>query len=1735
MREEDREAETRVSLLTHDSQLNNNNNNNNQQHEQEKEALAALLRRESRLYIWRHAWQSKLCRLWGAEPPYILQSEDTAGGGISGGLYYTWLGGLMGRAARADHVGLNSAEDLSAEDMPRPTRASRAYNAGIVLSAELQRQRWRRHVWSMYIGVSVRHRRDKLSVGELRWIGHAQQRRTPQELYAGVEWRVPPAHRVKEAERDVECDPFINGEYDGEHLFQTSTFTLAGGEGEGEATATLERVKDIEIVSPLSRKELHGTGMPETSQQLPRCMSVARALFSVFGNKVYILLIVRLVRDACQLSVPVVLQSYIEFLQSTDPQWVNGLLLVLAFAILSLVQSAAANKMTQLGWRAGQTFQNALQAVLFEKCATISRKALMHPEMNVGRIVNMMSSDVSSSSSLPQMVPIAVGAPLQLLVALFLLYRLVSWCAFAGFGVLVVFMPVQGLLMRRYFAAYGALSRTRDARLKATNEFFTGIRVVKFMSWEPSFIQNIEELRRKEVAALRTTQLLYIGSAFLTNAIPAIVIAVVFLLYSAGGNELTPVVVFPTLTLLDIMQVPFIMIPISISSVMRFVVSMRRITRFLECDDTNDGMRELLNEDKGEIVQLHKGVMNTYGSSNMMITAASAAATATTAKVAAAAAAEFMHATISTYVPRKLPPCAKERKAAKKKKNSNGNGKDSSEYYELQRRELLRDITLRIPKGKLTCVVGETGSGKSTLLESLLGELDVTSGVIRSAPVIAYVPQQPWIMNATLKDNILFFSDMNDERFHRALRCTQLESDLLLLANGVETEIGERGINLSGGQKARVSLARAVYASDRDMYLLDDPLSALDAHVGERVLHECILGELRDTTRLLATHQLHILPYADYIVVLQEGGTVAFDGDYEAYKKYMANKAEGKEKEEEEGDNNDKKLEGTDDTTERKNSSNKSDEQRDSTKEEEKEKNGTTMSGDVNMENQDPTKKKNNKDDDNMDDIIEDSLVDASELEGKGTSDTNNDNDNTTKKNNNNNDIGKLMTEEEKATGSVSMGTYMQYLKACGGLTLCILVLLLFIITECLVVAPSLWLSFWSVRRFSLSSRMYLLVYTALVAAGALSSPLRNTTGYAVQRCASVKLHAQLLRSLAVAPMAFFDTTPIGRVLNRFSKDFSSIDGDLQGSVIFFLQSLLSVTSSIVVMAVSQYLILLVLAPCALFYYKLMLFYNSANREMRRIANRANSPVFSVLGEMLAGRSSIAAYGKTTDFLQKAMHRIDTVYACSYIQKVCNCWLAVRIELLSNAVLTSVAFIGVLLVMLRFGNIDVGLVSLSLTMAMNMNSLLKFVVNQSAEVEANMNCVERVLYYTFNVEHEDLLDDIDKTIKEQEQREKQHDLRKHHKERTKHSSNIKNDEGYARITSVPVISDTDDDNNNSNNDNDNINNNNEKTNNDNYKGNINYDKGNISREYSLAEDHEEEEDKTAITTVTTGFGSIVFRDVTMRYRAGLPLVLRGVNFTITPGQKVGIVGRTGSGKSSLLLSFLRIVDIASGSIYINDRPIHDYPLRTLRQLFAMIPQDPLLFNGTIRSNVDRFHNCSDAAVWRALRLVGLHDRISSERDGLQSRVEEGGANFSVGQRQLICMARALLQRQEKSEEETEEETIASHTNTTNNPTTTNVILLMDEATANVDPQLDRHIQHAITHTFAAHTVVTIAHRLQTVAAYDQLLLMEGGRVVEAGPPRELAERGDSKFARMLQSRGETAVQEFIAATMQREP
>nr|XP_014264614.2 canalicular multispecific organic anion transporter 1 [Maylandia zebra] len=891
---------------------------------------------------------------------------------------------------------------------------------------------------------------------------------------------------------------------------------------------------------------------------------------------------------------------------------------------------------------------------------------------------------------------------------------------------------------------------------------------------------------------------------------------------------------------------------------------------------------------------------------------------------------------------------------------------DGSFAWEKDAKPLLKDVNLDIEPGRLVAVVGAVGSGKSSLMSALLGEMHSTKGFINIRGSLAFVPQQAWIQNATLKDNILFGSPHEEERFKKVIQACALAPDLELLPGGDLTEIGEKGINLSGGQKQRVSLARATY-SQADIYLLDDPLSAVDSHVGKHLFEKVIgpNGILKNKTRILVTHGISFLPYVDEIVVL-ENGVISEVGSYEnlrasggAFSKFLDTYAteQNNQRNSETGEGQDAEdfelIPGGDDaqpdgaledtvslTLKRENSIRRS-----------------QRNGSVRLRRNTSIKKSANADEPK-----------------KGQ---------------------KLIEKETMETGQVKLAVFLQYLRAMGwGYSA--MVFLIYFIQNAAFIGQNLWLSDWT----SDSVEYYNMTYpswkrdTRVGVFGALgvAQGLLVFVGTLLLANASVDasriLHSKLLNNILRVPMVFFDTTPIGRVVNRFAKDIFTIDEAIPNSVRSWLLCFLGVLGTLFVICLATPFFAIVIIPLAVIYFFVQRIYVATSRQLRRLDSVSRSPIYSHFGETVSGLSVIRAYRHQERFLKHNEVTIDENLKSVYPWIVSNRWLAIRLEFVGNLVV----FFSALFAVISRDSIDSGLVGLSISYALNVTQTLNWLVRMTSELETNIVAVERVSEYT----------------------------------------ELENEADWVTDTRPP-------------------------------------------QQWPEA-------------------GRVKFENYKVRYRPELDLVLHGITCDIDSTEKIGIVGRTGAGKSSLTNCLFRIIEAAEGYIRIDDVDISKIGLHDLRNRLTIIPQDPVLFSGSLRMNLDPFDKFSDEEIWRALELSHLKSYVSGLQEGLQHEVAEGGENLSVGQRQLLCLARALLRKSR--------------------------ILILDEATAAVDLETDNLIQNTIRKEFSDCTVLTIAHRLHSIMDSSRVMVLDAGKVVEFDSPSNLLEK-EGHFYAMAKDAGIT--------------
>ncbi|CAH9078741.1 unnamed protein product [Cuscuta epithymum] len=844
----------------------------------------------------------------------------------------------------------------------------------------------------------------------------------------------------------------------------------------------------------------------------------------------------------------------------------------------------------------------------------------------------------------------------------------------------------------------------------------------------------------------------------------------------------------------------------------------------------------------------------------------------------------------------------------------------------------LSNVNLDIPIGSLVAVVGGTGEGKTSLISAMLGEVPAVSDAsVLIRGTVAYVPQVSWIFNATVRENIIFGSRFEPSRYEKAIDVTALQHDLQLLPGGDLTEIGERGVNISGGQKQRVSMARAVY-SNSDVYIFDDPLSALDADVGRQVFEKCIRGELRGKTRVLVTNQLHFLSQVDRIIVVHDG-TVKEEGTFE----YLSNNGKIFQKLME----NAGKMEEYAD------------------EEEYVEKVDKKISKPVLNANKTGTS--------------EDTGETNKKKEGKSV----------------------LIKQEERETGAVSWKVLARYKNALGGAWVVIILLMCYVLTEVFRVGSSMWLSFWTDESSSTrySSGFYNLIYSLISFAQVLVTLINSFWLITSSLSAAKRLHDAMLNSILRAPMVFFHTNPLGRIINRFAKDLGDIDRNVAPFGNLFMGQISQLLSTFVLIGLVSTMSLWVILPLLVLFYAAYLYYQSTAREVKRLDSISRSPVYAQFGETLNGLPTIRAYKAYDRMAMINGKSMDNNVRYTLVNMGGNRWLAIRLETLGGIMIWLTATFAVM----QNGRAEnqeafASTMGLLLSYALNITSLLTAVLRLASLAENSLNAVERVGTYI--------------------------DLPS---------------EGPAVIES------------------------------------------------------------NRPPPAWPSAGSVQFEGVVLRYRPELPPVLHSISFTIRPTDKVGVVGRTGAGKSSMFNALFRLVELERGRIIIDDCDVSKFGLTDLRKVLGIIPQSPVLFSGTVRFNLDPFNEHNDADLWEALERAHLKEVIRRSSLGLDTEVSEAGENFSVGQRQLLSLARALLRRSK--------------------------ILVLDEATAAVDVRTDALIQKTIREEFKSCTMLIIAHRLNTIIDCDRILLLDAGQVLEYNTPEALLMNEESAFYRMVQSTG----------------
>uniref|UniRef100_A0A8C8W2R8 ATP-binding cassette, sub-family C member 9 n=1 Tax=Peromyscus maniculatus bairdii TaxID=230844 RepID=A0A8C8W2R8_PERMB len=1164
-----------------------------------------------------------------------------------------------------------------------------------------------------------------------------------------------------------------------------------------------------------------------------------------------------------------------EFLENT---YVLAVLLFLAL----ILQRTFLQASYYVTIETGINLRGALLAMIYNKILRLSTSNLSMGEMTLGQINNLVAIETNQLMWFLFLCPNLWAMPVQIIMGVILLYNLLGLSALVGAGVIVLLAPIQYFIATKLAEAQKSTLDYSTERLKKTNEILKGIKLLKLYAWEHIFCKSVEETRMKELSSLKTFALYTSLSIFMNAAIPIAAVLATFVTHAyVSGNSLKPAEAFASLSLFHILVTPLFLLSTVVRFAVKAIISVQKLNEFLLSDEIGeDSWRTAEGTLPFESCKKHTGVVT-----NGYFSWGSGLAT-------------------------------------------------------------LSNIDIRIPTGQLTMIVGQVGCGKSSLLLAILGEMQTLEGKVywsnvnesepsfeatrsRSRYSVAYAAQKPWLLNATVEENITFGSPFNRQRYKAVTDACSLQPDIDLLPFGDQTEIGERGINLSGGQRQRICVARALY-QNTNIVFLDDPFSALDIHLSDHLMQEGILKFLQDDKRtvVLVTHKLQYLTHADWIIAMKDG-SVLREGTlkdiqtkdvelYEHWKTLMNRQDQELEKD----------MEADQTTLERKTLRRAM----------------YSREAKAQMEDEDEEEEEEEDEDDNMSTVM------------------------------------RLRTK-------MPWKTCWWYLTS-GGFFLLFLMIFSKLLKHSVIVAIDYWLATWT-SEYSINhsgkadQTFYVAGFSILCGAGIFLCLVTSLTVEWMGLTAAKNLHHNLLNKIILGPIRFFDTTPLGLILNRFSADTNIIDQHIPPTLESLTRSTLLCLSAIGMISYATPVFLVALVPLGVAFYFIQKYFRVASKDLQELDDSTQLPLLCHFSETAEGLTTIRAFRHETRFKQRMLELTDTNNIAYLFLSAANRWLEVRTDYLGACIVLTASIASIR------GSSSSGLVGLGLLYALTITNYLNWVVRNLADLEVQMGAVKKVNSFL-----------------------------------TMESENY---EGTMDPSQVP--------------------------------------------------EHWPQE------------GEIKIHDLCVRYENNLKPVLKHVKAYIKPGQKVGICGRTGSGKSSLSLAFFRMVDIFDGKIVIDGIDISKLPLHTLRSRLSIILQDPILFSGSIRFNLDPECKCTDDRLWEALEIAQLKNMVKSLPGGLDATVTEGGENFSVGQRQLFCLARAFVRKSS--------------------------ILIMDEATASIDMATENILQKVVMTAFADRTVVTIAHRVSSIVDAGLVLVFSEGILVECDTGPNLLEHKNGLFSTLV--------------------
>ncbi|XP_042595986.1 ATP-binding cassette sub-family C member 9-like isoform X10 [Cyprinus carpio] len=1274
--------------------------------------------------------------------------------------------------------------------------------------------------------------------------------------------------------------------------------------------------------------------------------SIWKSMYRAFGGSILLSSTLRYMADLLGFAGPLCISGIVEhldssteidrtnktanmtfgvyFMSSTELLQNTSVLAVLLFLALVL-QRTFLQASYYVTIETGINLRGALLAMIYNKILRLSTSNMSMGEMTLSQINNLVAIETNQLMWFLFLCPNLWAMPVQIIMGVILLYYLLGDSALIGAGVILLLAPVQYLIATKLADTQKSTLDYSTDRLKKTTEILKGIKLLKLYAWENIFCDRVEETRGKELTSLKTFALYTSMSIFMNAAIPIAAVLATFVTHAYIEEvRLSPAKAFASLALFHILVTPLFLLSTVVRFAVKALVSVQKLSEFLQSDELGDDSWR--NTEMSMSLEVGKKYKH-HGDTKTINRKG-----------------RYRMDNYEQPMRRQLRPTETEDVAVQVNDGFFTWGSNLS---------TLSDINIRIPTGQLTMIVGQVGCGKSSLLLAMLGEMQTISGKVywsnKNRYSVAYAAQKSWLLNATVEENITFGSPFNKQRYKAVIDACSLQPDIDLLPFGDQTEIGERGINLSGGQRQRICVARALY-QNTNIVFLDDPFSALDIHLSDHLMQEGILKFLQDDKRtvVLVTHKLQYLIHADWIIAMKDG-SVLREGTlkdiqthdvelYEHWKTLMNRQDQELEKETE--------MESQT-TLERK----------------------TLRRAFYSREAKSQT-----DDEDEEEEVEED------------------DDDN--------------MSTTTSRRSKIPWKMCCRYLSS-GGFLMVFLMVLSKLAKHSVMVAIDYWLAAWTSsnpHNQSLADpfinatnytknddtqiaehRSYVPVFIILCGAAIALCLITSLTVEFLGVAAATNLHHNLLNKIIHAPIRFFDVTPLGQILNRFSADTNIIDQHIPQTLESLTRSTLLCLSAIGVIAFVTPAFLIALVPLMVAFYFIQKYFRVASKDLQDLDDSTQLPLLCYFSETAEGLTTIRAFRHEARFKQRMLELTDTNNTAYLFLSAANRWLEVRTDYLGAVIVLTAAVAAI------WTSSQSGLVGLGLTYALTVTNYLNWVVRNLSDLEVQMAAVKKVNSFL--------------------------------------STESENYEGSMDVSQVP-------------------------------------------KDWPQ-------------------HGEIKIQDLCVRYDTMLKPVLKHINAYINPGQKVGICGRTGSGKSSLSLAFFNMVDVFEGKIVIDGIDICKLPLQTLRSRLSIILQDPVLFSGSIRLNLDPECTCTDDRLWEALEIAQLKNMVKALPGGLDAVVTEGGENFSVGQRQLFCLARAFVRKSS--------------------------ILIMDEATASIDMATENILQKVVMTAFADRTVVTIAHLVSSILEAEQVLVFESGTLVESDSAPNLLAQEDSLFSILVRT------------------